>query len=346
MKITPRYDTEPLVRLTPMVEGIATTVTRQRDRLAATLADLGADQWATPSRCEGWSVQDVIIHLASTNGFWATRSTKGSPASPAVCSASIRSCRRPSSSPRRKAQSRRHAHAFVHGNQALADALSSVDDWDVLAEAPPGHIAIGLVAIHALWDSWVHERDAAIPLGLDPVIDDAELEACLLYAGALGPSFQASTGSTRCGVIALQTTGPDVNAVIEAGPVVRDVVRIGVEDDRIAHSGDSSVQTCSSSLRARAPSHLRAPTTTAGSSRASPMSSTRPCSADQLSLPRDADETTGWWAASRRGPCPARPTRRPIRSGDVRVEVRHDRLDATPRAVVRGRLSAPGVRGR
>jgi hypothetical protein len=39
------------------------------------------------------------------------------------------------------------------------------------------------------------------PLGLDPVIDDAELEACLLYAGALKPSFQASTGrQLRCGL--------------------------------------------------------------------------------------------------------------------------------------------------
>ena len=67
----------------------------------------------------------------------------------------------------------------------------------MLAEAPPGHIAIGLVAIHALWDSWVHERDMLIPLGLDPVVDDAEMEACLVYAAALGPAFHASTGSTR-----------------------------------------------------------------------------------------------------------------------------------------------------
>ena len=126
----------------------------------------------------------------------------------------------------------------MQGNQALADALSSVDDWDVLAEAPPGHIAIGLVAIHALWDSWVHERDVVIPLGLDPVIDDAELEACLLYAGALGPSFQASTGSTRCGVIALETTSPDVHAVIEAGPVVR-IHRGAPPSGAVVLTGDS-----------------------------------------------------------------------------------------------------------
>jgi uncharacterized protein (TIGR03083 family) len=240
MKLTPRYDTEPLVRLTPMVEGIATTVTRQRDRLAATLADLDADQWATPSRCEGWSVQDVIIHLASTNGFWAHSINQGLAGEPTRYLLGFD----PVVSPAQLVAAAQGTEPndtltqFQQGNQALADALSSVDDWDVLAEAPPGHIAIGLVAIHALWDSWVHERDVVIPLGLDPVIDDAELEACLLYAGALGPSFQASTGSTRCGVIALETTSPDVHAVIEAGPVVR-IHRGAPPSGAIVLTGDS-----------------------------------------------------------------------------------------------------------
>ncbi len=101
---------------------------------------------------------------------------------------------------------------FVEGNQALADALSTVDgksSWEVLAEAPPGHIAIGLVAIHALWDSWVHERDILIPLGLDPVVDDAEMEACLVYAAALGPAFQRAPVRLDRARSALDVTDPD-----------------------------------------------------------------------------------------------------------------------------------------
>ena len=46
-------------------------VLRQRRRLAATVESLGAEQWATASRCAGWSVQDVIAHLIGTNRFWA-----------------------------------------------------------------------------------------------------------------------------------------------------------------------------------------------------------------------------------------------------------------------------------
>jgi hypothetical protein len=127
---------------------------------------------------------------------------------------------------------------FVDGNQALADALSSVDRWDTVAEAPPGHIAIGLVAIHALWDSWVHERDILLPLGLDPVVDTAEVEACIVYAAALGPAFQASAGSSRRGAIAVDVTDPDVHAVVEAGSDIR-IHRGAAPADAVVLEGDA-----------------------------------------------------------------------------------------------------------
>ena len=43
----------------------------------AALADLTDAEWAAPSRCDGWSVQDVVAHLAGVNGFWALSITKG-----------------------------------------------------------------------------------------------------------------------------------------------------------------------------------------------------------------------------------------------------------------------------
>ena len=243
MKLTPRYGSEPLVRLDPMIDGLAATVMKQRDRLAATLADLDAEQWATPSRCEGWSVQDVVIHLSSTNQFWAFSVKQGLAGEPTQFLLGFD----PVASPAELVAGQRGTPPsatlaqFVEGNQALADALAAADSnssWEVLAEAPPGHIAIGLVAIHALWDSWVHERDILVPLGLDPVVDDAEMEACLVYAAALGPAFHASTGSTRSGVIALDVTDPDVHVVIEVG---RDIAihRGSAPSDAVLLEGDA-----------------------------------------------------------------------------------------------------------
>ena len=168
MKLTPRYGSEPIVRIDPMIDGLAATVMKQRDRLAATLADLDAGQWATPSRCEGWSVQDVVIHLSSTNQFWAFSVRQGLAGEPTQFLVGFD----PVASPAELVAGQRGTPPsatlaqFVEGNQALADALAAADSnssWGVLAEAPPGHIAIGLVAIHALWDSWVHERDIRRP---------------------------------------------------------------------------------------------------------------------------------------------------------------------------------------
>ena len=178
--------------LDPMIDGLAATVMQQRDRLAATLADLDAEQWATPSRWEGWTVHPVIIHLSSTNQFWAFSVKQGLAGEPTQFLLGFD----PVASPAELVAGQQGTPPsvtlaqFVEGNQALADVLATADSnssWEVLAEAPPGHIAIGLVAFHALWDSWVHERYILIPLGLDPVVDDAELEACLVYAAALGP---------------------------------------------------------------------------------------------------------------------------------------------------------------
>ena len=49
------------------MQEIVGSLAEQQDELAALLADLDADGWAKPSACEGWSVADVVLHLAQTN---------------------------------------------------------------------------------------------------------------------------------------------------------------------------------------------------------------------------------------------------------------------------------------
>ena len=39
----------------------------QLDELAGILAQLGESDWRRPTRCEGWDVADVVLHLAQTN---------------------------------------------------------------------------------------------------------------------------------------------------------------------------------------------------------------------------------------------------------------------------------------
>ena len=106
--------------------------------------------------------------------------------------------------------------------------------WSTPAEAPPGHVAIALVAQHALWDSWVHERDIVLPLALPCTVEADEVAAALTYAAALSPAFLACQGSTRAGVVEVCTTDPDVQVRVEVGaqvvigdgPAPADAIRI------------------------------------------------------------------------------------------------------------------------
>jgi uncharacterized protein (TIGR03083 family) len=70
MQLTPRYGNQPVLRLESVIDDPVAPMVRQRARLADTLARLDDEQWSAPSRCDGWSVQDVVTHLVSTNQFW------------------------------------------------------------------------------------------------------------------------------------------------------------------------------------------------------------------------------------------------------------------------------------
>ena len=49
-----------------MATSIWPTVHAERAALAADLDGLDEEQWSTPSLCEGWSVRDVLAHMAAT----------------------------------------------------------------------------------------------------------------------------------------------------------------------------------------------------------------------------------------------------------------------------------------
>ena len=71
VKITPRYDGPPVIRLDGDPTADAEPLARERRRLEATLAGFSDDEWREPSRCDGWSVQDAVTHVVSMNAFWA-----------------------------------------------------------------------------------------------------------------------------------------------------------------------------------------------------------------------------------------------------------------------------------
>jgi uncharacterized protein (TIGR03083 family) len=224
VQLNPRYGRPPALVIDTSLTDVAAPLTRQRRRLAELLSDLTDDQWAAPSRCEGWSTQDVVAHLVVTNQFWDFSMKAGLAGEPTRVLATFD----PVASPAQmveQVRSRTPAETlaqFVESNDAFLGTVATIadDQWATVAEAPPGHVALRAVALHALWDAWVHERDVALPLGIEAAEEPDEVAGSLQYAAALSPTFLATNGSVRTGHLSVRATDPDVSFVVAAGPTV------------------------------------------------------------------------------------------------------------------------------
>jgi uncharacterized protein (TIGR03083 family) len=231
MQLSPRYGSDPLIEVDGSPSAIAVPVARQRRRLAQVLESFTPEQWASPSRCDGWSARDVIVHLHSTNAFWTYSIAAGLGGAPTRLLAGFD----PVASPAQlvAASPPEVLDRFTTSTLELVDAIEALDEasWTVLAEAPPGHLRISAVAHHALWDSWIHERDILLPLGIEPAREADEITACLRYAAALGPAFAANAEASARGTLAVVASAPDIAFVVEIGERV---------DVRAGDSGDAA----------------------------------------------------------------------------------------------------------
>jgi uncharacterized protein (TIGR03083 family) len=225
MRLTPRYDGPRVLEFDPPPPDPSVPLLRQRRRLVATLSDVDADGWGAPSRCAAWSNRDVVSHLVTVDAFWAASIAAGRVGQPTRMLEGFD----PAVTPARLVEAApvvgddELLERLGSGVESLARALDGIDaaGWASSAEAPPGHLAIGSVVLHALWDAWVHERDILLPLGLTAPEEPDETAASLRYVAGLGPAIMATAGSTRTGAFGVEATGPGISLLVTVG---RDVV--------------------------------------------------------------------------------------------------------------------------
>jgi uncharacterized protein (TIGR03083 family) len=224
VQLSPRYEGPVVLTMDRVVPDPALAVTRQRRRLEGLLADLSADDWAAPSRCEGWTVRDVVVHLVTVNQFWEASVRAGREGAPTRMLASFD----PAAHPPMLVASvgdigpDQVLEQFVASNDGFLGQLAELsgDDWDLLAESPAGHVAITHIADHGLWDAWIHERDIALPLGFVPDEEPDELHSALRYAAAIGPGLAAGRPGAFTGTLAVAASEPDIAFTVEAGITV------------------------------------------------------------------------------------------------------------------------------
>ncbi len=256
MLLSPRYDGPTILTIDAPPRDVLEPVVRQRRRLADVLAGLSDEQWAAPSRCAGWSVRDVVAHLVSVNGFWQFSVASARGGAPTRLLGGFD----PAASPpllvdQMSALSPAQVlEQFVATSEGFLGEIADLDDagWEAIAEAPAGHIAIRVLAQHALWDCWIHERDIVLPLGIDPVVCDDEVDACLRFAASISPALGLGLGCDVRGSFAVAATDPDVRFVLDVDDTV--TLARGAADGRPCLHGDAVELVEALTLRAPMPS--------------------------------------------------------------------------------------------
>lgn len=258
MMISPRYDGPTVLAIDGAPAEQLVPLCRQHRRMQKMVVAMTDEQLRAPSRCDGWAARDVVAHLVDVNAFWHASIAAGLAGAPSRLLAGFD----PATTPpmlvdmMSALDTRQVVDQFVSTSEALLDIVSGLTDeqWSMLAESPAGYVPIRLVVQQGLWDSWVHERDIAVPLGLAPAVEPDELRSCLQYAAVIGPVLALCVGRSTPTVVAVEATDPAIRFVVEVGDSVslRDEDSQGVPCLR----GDALALVEALSLRAALPASM------------------------------------------------------------------------------------------
>ncbi|MFN8051399.1 MAG: maleylpyruvate isomerase family mycothiol-dependent enzyme [Acidimicrobiales bacterium] len=235
MKLEPRYDGPSVLTIDDAPGSPLGPSVSQRRRFEAMLASLTAEQWASATRCEGWTPREVVAHLVSVNQFWVVSINGGRSGAPTKWLAGFD----PVATPQQLVGGMGGLTAddvleqFVASNATYLDLIGSLtdDEWGLTAESPAGHVPVQLLVQHGLWDAWIHERDIALPLGIAPVVDEDEVTSALVFAAAISPVLGLGLGSAEPCELAVEATDPDVAFVLSVADSVS--IRRGAADSTV-----------------------------------------------------------------------------------------------------------------
>lgn len=193
----------------------------QQDELSALLATLDVQGWQSPSRCDGWTVADVVLHLAQSDelAIASLQDRYGAAASAVtdrLAPTATVDDRGPATVDQLAAvmvESERGqpAGAVRARWQAGADTLCSE-----LARSDPsrrvvwvaGEMSARTLATTRLAEAWIHTEDVAVPLGLPTAADDRLWHIARLAWRTLPYAF-ARAGRALAGPVAFALDAPN-----------------------------------------------------------------------------------------------------------------------------------------
>jgi uncharacterized protein (TIGR03084 family) len=206
----------------------------EQDRLAALLAPLDEGQWASPSLAEGWSIADVVLHLAQTEEavvasvsatelprFWANRTQSVD----ATADGAVRAERAPGPQVLTRWETARRASVAALRSVAPGTRLP----WVASTLTAPA------LATTRLAEHWAHGLDITGPLGLPFPDTDRLRHVAWLAHRTLPYAFQVAgqePREVRCELVSPSgdtwVFGPDSADSVIRGPA-GELCRVGAQ---------------------------------------------------------------------------------------------------------------------
>jgi uncharacterized protein (TIGR03083 family) len=167
---------------------VLVVLAEHRRRFGSTVATLSVEELETPSRCQGWTVADVLRH-----GVWVDATMRR------IWSGdeSIAEAFDPRTTPNEWVQADRAVpdeeirQRYLSSTETMIIELETADPerWGHPSLSPAGRVPWWLSAVHIGWDSTVHERDALFPLDRAVEVVSDETMLTLAYSLVLASFF-------------------------------------------------------------------------------------------------------------------------------------------------------------
>jgi uncharacterized protein (TIGR03084 family) len=138
----------------------------EQSRIESILEGLDDDGWATPSLCPGWSICDVVLHLAQTQE--AAAATVARPVTERTRAAESRGV--DDAAGRAVALERTEPSAVFDRWRRSCDAFDEAfrnADPDALVQWVGGSLKPATLATTRLAEHWAHGLDIAVPVGAE-----------------------------------------------------------------------------------------------------------------------------------------------------------------------------------
>lgn len=213
------------------MDTIVAALTEQHAELSGLLEDLGEDDWQRPApSCEGWTISDVVLHLAQTDelAIGSVRATFDDGLS-TLFSANGTASNVDEAAEAMVVSERETSGAAVFERWRIQSdevrQLLAACDPSARKQWVSGTLSARTLATTRLSESWIHTRDVAEALGieLDP---STRIWHIARLAWRTVPYAFARAGRDRPGPVAFELRGPNAEVwEFDADEIASTVIR-------------------------------------------------------------------------------------------------------------------------